>query len=169
MISFITHFLQGLTFYHLWHSIYLPDLELKMLLAQTREITCLLQHHLVILLLGVVQSDGVIYFLCQLLWFTVGLAFQSTVWLGDSLHAAVVIRGVRNSTVLWVLEPRSLYRGSPYALTIVLTERVLIWEYSVVILIPGRQNVITVEWGEFAVVILRSRSPHLPFVWLFQH
>ena len=97
------------------------------------------------------------------------LAVQSTVWLGDSLHAAVVIRGVGNSTVLWVLEPRSLYRGSPYALTIVLTERVLIWEYSVVILIPGRQNVITVEWGEFAVVILRSRSPHLPFVWLFQH
>ena len=54
-------------------------------------------------------------------------------------------------------------------ISIVLTERALIWEHSEVILIPGRQNVITVEWGDFAVVIRRSSSPHLPFVWLFQH
>ncbi len=54
-------------------SIYLPDLErcLKMVLAHTRELTCLLLHHLVILLLGEAQSDGVMYFLCQRLWFTV--------------------------------------------------------------------------------------------------
>lgn len=38
-----------------------------------------------------------------------------------------------------------------------------------VILIPGRQNVITAEWGDFAVVIMRSDSSYLPLVWLFQH
>lgn len=62
-----------------------------------------LLHHLMIFLLRDGQSDGVIYFSlpvslahCQRKQLTV----QSTVWLGDTLPAAVVIRGVGNFTVL---------------------------------------------------------------------
>lgn len=136
------------------------------------ELTCLLLHHLVILLLGEGQSDGVIDFPlpeslvhCQRKQLTV----QSTVRLGDTLHAAVVIRGVGNSTVLGIRAPELILQFSIHALTIVLTERRVIWEHSVVILIPGRQNVITGEWGDFAVVLKSSWSPHLPLAWLFQH
>lgn len=49
------------------------------------------------------------------------------------------------------------------------SERAIISEQSVVILIPGRQYVITGEMCDFAVVIKSTRSPHLPLVWLFQH
>lgn len=91
-------------------SLYLPDLErcLKLVLAPTREQTCLLLHHLVITWRR--PNDGVIYFLCQ----TQTLAVQSTVRLSDTLHAAMVIRGVGASTVLWEVEPQSLCRNSPF-------------------------------------------------------
>lgn len=98
-------------------SIYLQDLEwcLKMLLAQTRKLTCLLLHHLVILLLREGQSDGVICCLCQRLWFRENNSLSNRLYGSTTLtHATVVIRGVGSSTVLWVLEPLSSYRSSPH-------------------------------------------------------
>lgn len=69
-------------------------------LAPTRELTWLLLHHLVILLLGEGQRDEL---MCPLPGSLVHrlrkqLTVQSTVQLSDTLHAAVVIRGVGNST-----------------------------------------------------------------------
>lgn len=49
------------------------------------------------------HSEGGIHFLCQ----TRTPAVQSTVRLSDSLHSALVIRGVGNSTVAWEVEPQS--------------------------------------------------------------
>lgn len=98
-----------LTFYYLWASFYLLDLEpcSKKVLANRTSILSL--HHLVIfLILGKGSSKGVFsqpvsLVHCQ----EKQLSVQSSVWLGDPLHAAGVIRGAGNSTALRELEPQS--------------------------------------------------------------
>lgn len=77
------------------------------------------------------------------------LSYQSTVRLGVTLQAALVTSSVRNSIVLRVLELIHS-RGCPCQYLPLCSQRELIWEQSVVILIPGRENVIRGEQSYFS-------------------
>lgn len=79
------------------------------------------------------------------------------------LPAAAVIRGVGNSTILWASAASQLMsKLTTEAAAIVQREEVLICKHGGVILIPGRQDAISGPAGS-------GCSPHLPWMWLFQH
>lgn len=79
------------------------------------------------------------------------------------LPTAAVIRGVGNSTILWASAASQLMsKLTTEAAAIVQREEVLICKHGGVILIPGRQDAISGPAGS-------GCSPHLPWMWLFQH
>lgn len=79
------------------------------------------------------------------------------------LAAAAAIRGVGNSTILWASAASQLMsKLTTEAAAIVQREEVLICKHGGVILIPGRQDAISGPAGG-------GCSPHLPWMWLFQH